>query len=290
MPASLIDFPAQIDSDLIRVSALHALAYCPRLFYLEEVEELYTENAAIFAGRRLHTELEKQEGEEWEDLFLESEELGLRGRVDALRTRDGQIIPYEHKRGRSARDPDNQPQAWESDRLQILAYAYLVETALGIPIPEGRIRYHADNVLVHVPLDDAGRQAVRQAIEQARLLRQSPLRPPITDNERLCAGCSLAPVCLPEEARLAHDREWQPIRLFPEDDERQCVHILEQGARVGRSGSRLKVTYRNQSEEFISAQQTGQIVLHGFSQISTQAIHFCAEQYIGIHLQPFNLK
>jgi CRISP-associated protein Cas1 len=25
----------------IRVSALHALAYCPRLFYLEEVEELY---------------------------------------------------------------------------------------------------------------------------------------------------------------------------------------------------------------------------------------------------------
>lgn len=284
MPASLIDFPAQIDSDLIRVSALHALAYCPRLFYLEEVEELYTENAAIFAGRRLHTELEKQEGEEWEDLFLESEELGLRGRVDALRTRDGQIIPYEHKRGRSARDLDNQPQAWESDRLQILAYAYLVETALGIPIPEGRIRYHADNVLVHVPLDDAGRQAVRQAIEQARLLRQSPLRPPITDNERLCAGCSLAPVCLPEEARLAHDREWQPIRLFPEDDERQCVHILEPGARVGRSGSRLKVTYRNQSEEFISAQQTGQIVLHSFSQISTQAIHFCAEQYIGIHL------
>ncbi len=256
MSLSLADFSVQTDSDLIRVSALHALAYCPRLFYLEEVEGLYTENAAIFAGRRLHTELDRQEEEEWEDLFLESEELGLRGRVDALRTRDGQIIPYEHKRGRAARDPDNQPQAWESDRLQILAYAYLMETALGIPIPEGRIRYHGDNVLVHVPLDEAGRQAVRQAIEQARLLRQSHLRPPITDNERLCAGCSLAPVCLPEEARLAHDREWQPIRLFPEDDERQCVH----------------------------AQQTGQIVLHGFSQISTQAIYFCAEQGIGIHL------
>lgn len=27
--------------DTIRVSALHAFAYCPRLFYLEEVEELY---------------------------------------------------------------------------------------------------------------------------------------------------------------------------------------------------------------------------------------------------------
>lgn len=283
MPVLISDPPVQTDVDPIRVSALHALAYCPRLFYLEEVEELYTQNAAVFAGRRLHVELEKQEGEEWEDLFLESAELGLRGRVDALRTRDGQIIPYEHKRGRSARDEHDQPIAWESDRLQILAYAYLMETALGIPIPEGRIRYHADNVLVHVPLDDAGRVAVREAIQQARLLRQSPLRPPVTENERLCAGCSLAPVCLPEEARLAHNREWQPVRLFPEDDERHCVHILEPGIRVGRSGSRLKITHKDQTEEFISAQQTGQIILHSFSQISTQAIYFCAEENIGIH-------
>jgi len=84
-----------------------------------------------------------------EDLFLESEELGLRGRVDALRTRDGQNY-YEHKQGRSCRDTNNQPQAWSNDRLQILAYAYLIESSLGIAVKEG-IRYHADNVLVHVP-------------------------------------------------------------------------------------------------------------------------------------------
>ena len=102
-------------TDTIRVSSLHALAYCPRLFYLEEVEELRNQNAEVFAGRRLHSELEKQEDEEWEDLYLESEELGLRGRVDALRTRDKQTIPYEHKRGRCHRDENKQPQAWESD-------------------------------------------------------------------------------------------------------------------------------------------------------------------------------
>jgi CRISP-associated protein Cas1 len=58
-------------SNTIRVSALHALAYCPRLFYLEEVEELYTQDAAVLAGRRLHAELEKQEDEDWEELFLD---------------------------------------------------------------------------------------------------------------------------------------------------------------------------------------------------------------------------
>jgi CRISP-associated protein Cas1 len=260
-----------------------SLAYCPRLFYLEEVEELYTQDAAVFAGRRLHVELEKQADEEWEDLLLESVELGIRGRVDALRTRERQVIPYEHKRGRSHRDSDKQPQAWERDRLQILAYACLIEMALQIPIAEGRIRYHADNVLVHVPLDDAGRAEVRQAITNARLLRQSTHRPPVADNERLCARCSLAPVCLPEEARLAHDREWQPIRLFPADDERQVIHILEPGTCVGRTGDQLKITRRQQPVETVPVRQVGQVVLHSFSQISTQALHFCADQQIGVH-------
>lgn len=272
-----------IKQDTIRVSALHALAYCPRLFYLEEVEELYTQDAAVFAGRRLHAELEKQEDEDWEELFLESEELGLRGRVDALRTRDRQTIPYEHKRGRCYRDENKQPQAWESDRLQVLAYACLIESALGIPIKEGRIRYHADNVLIHVPLDDEGRAAVREAVCQALRLRSSSHRPPVTDNERLCARCSLASVCLPEEARLAHNREWQPIRLFPKDDERQVIHVLEPGTAVGRTGEQLKLTRRGQPVETIPVRQVGQLVLHSFSQISTQALHFCASQGIGVH-------
>jgi CRISPR-associated protein Cas1 len=41
------------ESDTIRVNALHALNYCQRLYYLEEVEQLYTQDAAVFAGRRL---------------------------------------------------------------------------------------------------------------------------------------------------------------------------------------------------------------------------------------------
>jgi CRISP-associated protein Cas1 len=214
----LISNPAT-ETETIRVSALHALAYCPRLYYLEEVEELYTQDAAVFAGRRLHAELEKQEDEDWEELLLVSEELGLRGRVDAIRTRDGQTIPYEHKRGRCHRDEKKQPQAWESDRLQILAYCYLIESALGIKITEGRIRYHADNALVHVPFDDQGKETVEKAIATAQQIRTSTHRPPVTENERLCTRCSLAPVCLPEEARLFHNQERQPVRLFPQDDE-----------------------------------------------------------------------
>jgi len=260
------------------------LNYCPRLYYLEEVEELYTQDAAVFAGRRLHVELEKDEGDEWHQLVLENQDLGLRGKVDALRTRGGQTIPYEHKKGRCYRDKDNKPQAWESDRIQILAYACLIEAELGITVPEGRIRYHADNVLVHVPLDDQARQDVLASIERARQLRLSPERPPVTTNERLCARCSLAPVCLPEETRLVQGQTDHAVRLFPEDDERKIIHVTEAGTRIGKSGEQFKITKREGGTTTIPSRQVGQLVLHSYVQISTQAMYFCAEQEVGLHL------
>jgi CRISPR-associated protein Cas1 len=56
------------DSSPLRVMSLHALAYCERLFYLEEVEEIRIADDRVFAGRTLHEELRKDEekdGGEW---------------------------------------------------------------------------------------------------------------------------------------------------------------------------------------------------------------------------------
>ena len=85
--------------------ALHALMYCERLFYLEEVEEIRVADASVYAGRRLHEELAADEGE-MVSLVLESDKLGLKGKVDCLRRRNGQLIPYEHKRWRSRKGDD----------------------------------------------------------------------------------------------------------------------------------------------------------------------------------------
>jgi CRISP-associated protein Cas1 len=73
----------------LRVMALHALAYCHRLFYLEEVEEIRGASAAVFAGRELHAGLEADDEGEWTSLELTSGPLGLTGKVDCLRRRDG---------------------------------------------------------------------------------------------------------------------------------------------------------------------------------------------------------
>ena len=316
----------------LRIMSLHALAYCERLFYLEEVEEIRVADERVYAGRRLHVDIDKQEArraggdfvrkrrktnpdanskppwersesitlpqepaEDVEDervtFSLESEKWGLKGKVDCLRRRDGLLIPYEHKRGRSARSTDNKPEPWASDRLQVIAYAALISEHSGKEITEGRIRYHRDNVMVRVPIDEQAIEDLKTAISRARVLQARIDRPPITENERLCVKCSLAPVCLPEEARLAsmlselppEAREVRQLNLFPADDDRRTLHVLSQGARIGRKGDRLEVSVIGEAPQVHPSREIGQIVLHGFAQISTQALRMCGQQEIGVH-------
>ena len=154
----------------IRVMALHALLYCERLFYLEEVEEIRVADERVYAGRTLHEELASEGGTQVRTLEMESEILGLVGKTDAIQFRDGSWIPYEHKKGRSVQGAKKaEHDAWLSDKVQVTAYGMLLEEMLGCIIPEGRIRYHADNVTIRVPLDSEARQLVRDAIQRARV-------------------------------------------------------------------------------------------------------------------------
>jgi len=284
-----------MDEPLVTVAGLHALVYCERLFYLEEVERVRVADERVFAGRRLHVEEvappEEEEGER-RRLELESQALGLRGAVDVLRRRDGVLVPYEHKRGRSAGAAGDKRKkgprhAWDSDRVQVGAYALLAEESYGQRIDEGRVRYHADGVTVIVPIDALLRKQVTDAVARAEELRKSIERPPVTSEERRCERCSLAPVCLPEEARLAVDADFRPIRLLPAHPRGQTIHVLEHGAHVGREGERLVVRPRDGNPSKIPIADVGQLVLHGLSQVSTQALRLCADHDVGVHWMTF---
>lgn len=272
--------------DHLRVQSLHALLYCERLFYLEEVEDTRVADEAVFAGRALHEQLrltEEADGGEWTSRDVTSDTLGLTGRMDCLRRRDGRLVPYEHKRGR-CRKEGKTPCAWESDAVQAAAYGMLLEEDTGSPVDEVRVRYHADNVTVRLPLDATLRERVVAAVDRARVLRSTVSRPPVSSNDRLCLRCSLAPACLPEEDRLATDPDWEPLRLFPPRRETLSLHVVEQGARIGRSGDTLAVDTPSGGASVHPIEEIGAVVLHGNAQITTQAVHLCASRGIGVHL------
>lgn len=159
--------------------------------------------------------------------------------------------------------------------MQVAAYAMLLEEATGERVPEGRIRYHESGVTVRVPIDDELRRKVEQAVARARELRLSTRRPPVASDPRLCIHCSLAPVCLPEEERLARDPQWEPLRLFPEEVDRQVVHVTSHTARIGRSGESLVIEDRDQPKVRLPIHDVQALVIHGYAQVTTAAIHLC---------------
>jgi len=231
--------------------ALHALLYCERLFYLEEVEEIRVADHAIYAGRRLHEDVAGLEDEtpERRSVEVSSEAWGIHGKVDAIRRRDGVWVAYEHKRGRCRRGDNKEVLPWPSDCIQAIAYAVLFEEVIGEAVPQARIRYHADNATAIVEIDDQARSDLRNTIERARRLRRTTDRPPVTANENLCPRCSLAPVCLPEEERLTRD------------------------------GSKPEAV----GKEKFPIHQIDSVLVHGYGQMSTQAIQLCA--YHGVAVQ-----
>ena len=257
---------------------LHSITYCERLYYLEEVEELRLADAAVVAGRRLHFELE-EEGERVE-VEVSSDVLGLNGKVDALRTRDGVLVIYEHKRGRH-RPEDGGPAAWPSDRVQAGGYALLLAERFPDAKVECRVRYHQTKTTVRFPLDDALRAEVGAAVARARLLRESTERPPVTEDERKCTKCSLAPLCLPEEERSGGERAALP-RLYPEDDVRQALHVTEPGSRIGRSREQLVVTIPDRDDVKMPIAMVSSVNVHGYCQVSTQALGLCVENDVGV--------
>ncbi len=266
------------DEPLIRVMALHALAYCERLFYLEEVEEIRIADANVYAGRRLHEKIDK--GPDIYTLELANDKLGIRGKVDYVRRKNGRLVVYEHKKGRSKGGKD----AWPSDRLQALAYTLLLAEHSGEEIKETRIRYHADNKLIKIPVDaEQAAIEVSNAVKRAKELRASLERPPVTAPERLCRTCSLAPVCLPEEERFIRSEKVKIQRLFPVDDDRRIIHIVEQGASLRKDGDQIVVYLPDKTKKALPGKMISELVLHGNVQISTQCIHFCAANNIGVH-------
>ena len=267
---------------MVSAGGLHALAYCERLFYLENVERIRLADARVFAGRRAHAEKLPEEEGSWTRLRYESHELGLRGEVDLLRKIDGELVPYELKRGRSAGSKTAR-QAWQTDRLQVGAYALLTEEQFGQTVLEARVHYLATNATIRVPIDDQLRAEVANAISRARQLMASQQRPPVTREAGRCASCSLAPACLPEEARLAADPKWRPIRLLPSHPRGSALHVLQSDARVGRSGDCIVVSRPNEPQSSLPIVDVAAIVLHGNAQISTQAIRLCAEREIPVH-------
>ncbi len=190
------------ERDLIPISALQHMLYCPRQCALIHIERHWSENRFTAEGRVLHERADAGAAESRRGLRIErsvslrSLKLGVSGVADVVEMReDGRPYPVEYKRGR--------PKAHRADEVQLWAQAMCLEEMIGSPVPEGALFYGRTRRRKVVAFDPVLRELTTQLAADTRRMFGMHQTPAPVFEVRKCSACSLKEACQPQSPRRA---------------------------------------------------------------------------------------
>lgn len=196
----------QTSSTLFEVTDLKQWSYCPRVVYYRYcLPEIRPVTDLIAAGIRSHSDEAGREerrslrnygltaGERAFDVSLRSERLGLRGRLDLAIAVPGRAVPgaeaivVEYK--------DSEKPAGPHFKLQLAAYALLLEEAWGLPVRRGFLYSIPLRQSEVVPITAALRQKVLRAVDELRAVVVGECMPEPPASRRPCVSCEFRRFC-----------------------------------------------------------------------------------------------
>lgn len=283
-----------MEQPVMPVRRLHNHVYCPRLFYLQWVENLFQENEDTARGDHAHRAVDwpdrwKEElfpaGTTWHSLELESSRLGLRGVVDLVEPGEGGLCVVDYKAGHPRQDAEGRWQAKEADAIQVAAYAMLLEEA-GHEVGRGRIYYAAARRHVEVILNEPLRQACLDHLARARTTAEAGQCPPPLSQDPRCLYCSAYPICLPGESAfwaggtVTEDLAKHPPR--PEGYEGETLVVQNARASLHLRGGELVVQLEGERVAHRPIEQVRAIYLYGAIQVSAQTLVALMEREVSV--------
>jgi CRISPR-associated protein Cas1 len=335
--------PIQTQDDAITlqpplpVRRLHNFIYCQRLFYYQWVENLFEENADTVAGSHLHRNVDKAsnydeekknalaeglpEGARLRSLKLESVALGLVGVVDLIEGDGEGAAVVDYKKGSAKRGANGERVAKESDAVQVMAHALLLEEE-GTRVTRGWIYYAEDKRRVPVELTPELREQTLSSLAAAKAQAASGHCPPPLVNDPRCLYCSAYPICLPNESRWwaagyeEKKEEAQMALVFdefaersagtaaryglpqknekgvsapeikeaprPDGDAGEILVVHTPGAQVGQRGDMFTVSVKGEVVQKMPGHQLRAIYLYGAVQLTAQAVQTALELDIDV--------
>jgi CRISPR-associated protein Cas4 len=124
------------------------------------------------------------------EFSVSSPELGLRGKIDLLEVYPTGILPVELKSGQAPRQG-----VWREQRIQVAAYALLLEQRFRTAVPAAALRYLEGGEERRVPVNPFLKDEVLRLLETVGKTLASPAVPPQLENLRKCAACGLRDPC-----------------------------------------------------------------------------------------------
>lgn len=283
------------DTPLMPVRRLHNFVYCPRLFYLQWVEDLFVEDAQTAEGSFLHRNADKPS--HWKDdldlaeraslrsVALESTRLGLTGVVDLIEDMGQGRELIDYKRGSARVLDDGQRVPKENDALQIAAYALLLEER-GLGVKRASIYYASDRRRVAVELTPALLDSVGTTLKAAQATAASGVCPPPLRDDPRCLHCSAYSICLPNESSYwageAAGSSTERVAPRPPRDDGEIVILQNPRARAGCRAGMLTISLEKETVSKHPLEQLQAVYIYGGCQISTQAVHSLLERGIPI--------
>ncbi len=286
---------------------VNEFAYCPRLFYLEHVQQEWAHSADTLEGRFVHRRVDREEGgvpaaESLNDqvklhsrsVLIGSDKLGAVARIDLIEADDGRVVPVDYKRGAA---PDLPEGAWEPERVQVCLQGLLLREN-GYECDYGALYFAASQTRVTVEFtDELIARALELLNEARRVAEAGEIPPPLVDSPK-CPRCSLVGICLPDEVNLLRatsGREQltqispratsETRRLVAARDDRLAVYVQGQGMSVGLKGETLEIRDKGKVVDEARLLDTAQLNLFGNVQVSAQAVRELAARDIAvIHL------
>src|SRR5712691_375131 len=221
MALTTIDTPTQLPARM-----LNEYAYCPRLFYLEFVQQEWAHSSDTLDGRFIHRRVDQAAGNmpapealdsmpqlHARSVMVGSDTLGAVARIDLIESDDGRVVPVDYKRGAP---PDLPEGAYEPERVQVCLQGLLLREH-GYACDHGVLYFAAAQARVTVEFTDALVARTLELLAAARRTAEAEAMPPRLVDSPKCPRCSLVGICLPDEVNLLRIGDAQsPVGSTPD--------------------------------------------------------------------------
>ncbi len=294
------------DEQLWSTRLIAEYAYCPRLFYLEQVEGIDIPSADTAEGDYIHRRVahpgqplpdDAETPKKVSSLTITSRELGLTATIDLTEISGHNAVPVEYRRGRprklstaSETTAENGGERqvvepWPTDRIQIGLQCLLLEEH-GYKVESGIIYYAAEKRRLEIKWGSNLRAEALSTLKEAQACAGGPRPPPLLNSHK-CPRCSLQPFCLPDEINyerpIGAPEDTSPRRIWPPREDGIQVIVQQEGTRLGIAGKCIKIEEGNgKLLKEIPITSVESLTLVGYVQISTQALHRLASRGIPI--------
>ena len=292
--------------DYLPARKINEFVYCPRLFYFEQVEDVFVHNAHTLEGAAQHKRVD-QEGrsapkpdEETQEpvvvrsITLSSEEHRVIAKLDLAEFADGLATPVDYKHGRPMKWdeglqawPERTASNWPSRRWCCAPTATAARRASFSTRKRGRGCASASTTK-RWPRRSKPSPAPGRPRRRPRFLRRSWTRPNAPAVRWSASACrtkwgqlqSPRPVRAAQQLGLFEDGRKIPrkppgkatrLLVAPRADLKP-LYLNTQGLRVGKTGGVLRIKERDKVVQDARIHEICQVNLMGNIQITTQAV------------------